>query len=630
MHFSLAALAMASMAAAETVTYDWNVTWVQANPDGAHERKVIGINNAWPLPIVEVNTGDQLVANVYNGLGDKDMSIHWHGMFQNGTTYMDGASMVSQCPIPPGSSLTYNFTVTQNGSFWYHCHTDYCYPDGYRQAFVIQDPESPFKDQYDGEFIFTLVDWYHELVEVLADQFMSLYNPTGAEPIPDAFLVNDAQNQTYAVQPNTTYLMRIMNTGAFVGQYFYIEDHNMTIVEVDGIYTEPQEVDMLYLGIAQRYGVLVTTKETTEKNYQIVTVADADLLDSLPSTLQLNNTNWLLYNSSAPLTEAVVTVAVSDDLVPYDDLFLAPYDGEELLPEADVSVVLNLTMENLMTGDNYAMLNEITYTSPKVPSVYTAVSAGSNVSLDSVIYGTYTNPVVLEHNQVVEIVINNQDSGSHPFHLHGHTFQVLDRQPGYGADFASLADATVGLTYDANNHTAFPASPIRRDTIVVPPMGYVVLRFVADNPGVWIFHCHIDWHLSSGLAMLFIEAPDLLASATIPEDHYAVCAAASVPTVGNAAANDEDYTDLTGQNTQPGFIPDGWTPRGKAAMSFSVLSAVLGMISLVFYGMADLKHRPAATTPLAVTAVTEEPKTAGGSDRSGNGNGSEEAVSRNA
>ena len=59
-------------------------------------------------------------------------------MFQNGTNEMDGASMVTQCPVPPGSSITYNFTVNQNGTYWYHCHTDYCYPDGYRQALDAQ------------------------------------------------------------------------------------------------------------------------------------------------------------------------------------------------------------------------------------------------------------------------------------------------------------------------------------------------------------------------------------------------------------------------------------------------------------------------------------------------------------
>lgn len=103
---------------AKTVTYDFNVTWVTANPDGLHAREVVGINGQWPLPVIEVDKGDRLVVNMYNGLGDESTSIHFHGMFQNGTNNMDGPSGVTQCPIPPGSSFTYNFTINQNGTYW--------------------------------------------------------------------------------------------------------------------------------------------------------------------------------------------------------------------------------------------------------------------------------------------------------------------------------------------------------------------------------------------------------------------------------------------------------------------------------------------------------------------------------
>lgn len=104
---------------AATVTYDFNLTWVTANPDGLHDRKIIGINNSWPLPVIEINKGDRLVVNVHNGLGDKDASVHFHGMFQNGTSEMDGANMITQCPIVPGQDFTYDFTVNQAGTYWY-------------------------------------------------------------------------------------------------------------------------------------------------------------------------------------------------------------------------------------------------------------------------------------------------------------------------------------------------------------------------------------------------------------------------------------------------------------------------------------------------------------------------------
>ncbi|KAJ9272340.1 CAZyme family AA1 [Paecilomyces variotii] len=615
-------LLLASSCLAKTVTYDWNVTWVTANPDGLAERKVVGINGQWPLPMVEVDRGDRLVVNMYNGLGDKNTSIHWHGMYQNGTNYMDGPSMVTQCPVPPGASITYNFTVDQNGTYWYHCHTDSCYPDGYRQALIVRDQDSFFHDDYEEEFVITLSDWYHHMTEGLKEKYLALYNPTGAEPIPDSFLFNDTLNTSLPVKPNTTYLLRLINTGAFVAQYFYIEGHNFKIVEIDGVYTEPTEADTLYIAIAQRYSILLTTKNETDTNYAIVTVADSNLLDTIPETLQLNNTNWLEYNKDAPHDRAVVPVALSQDLNPFDDITLVPYDHMPLLPEPDVEVNLTVIMNNLNNGFNYAFFNNITYTTPKVPSLYTALSSG-DLTTNPTVYGTNTNPFVFEHNDVVQVIVNNGDTGSHPFHLHGHNFQVITRAPGYGPDFNSYLDGDP-VPYDPSNHTAFPKTPARRDTFVLPPQGYIVLRFVADNPGVWFFHCHIDWHLSAGLASIFIEAPTQMQERlTIPADHLEVCRLSGVASEGNAAANTEDLLDLSGQNVQPGWLPAGFTARGIVALVFSCISAIMGMIAIFVYGMSDIKFKnqygsteadisqPGEETPTSVmaTGAEAEPKT---------------------
>lgn len=108
----LAALAAsATLAAAATITHNFNVTWVRANPDGAFERPVIGINGQWPIPRIDADVGDRIVIHVENQLGNQTTSLHFHGLFMNGTSHMDGPPGVTQCPIPPGASFTYNFTV---------------------------------------------------------------------------------------------------------------------------------------------------------------------------------------------------------------------------------------------------------------------------------------------------------------------------------------------------------------------------------------------------------------------------------------------------------------------------------------------------------------------------------------
>ncbi len=93
------------------VTYDFNITWVITNPDGAFQRPTLGINGQWPIPQIRATVGDSVVVNVNNQLGNQSTSLHFHGLYMNGTTHMDGPVGTSQCSIPPGSSFTYKFKV---------------------------------------------------------------------------------------------------------------------------------------------------------------------------------------------------------------------------------------------------------------------------------------------------------------------------------------------------------------------------------------------------------------------------------------------------------------------------------------------------------------------------------------
>ena len=227
---------------------------------------------------------------------------------------------------------------------------------------------------------------------------------------------------------------------------------------------------------------------------------------------------------------------------------LVPYDEQVLLPEPTRVVTLDVIMDNLGDGANYAFFNNITYTAPKVPTLYTVLSAGDQAT-DASIYGSYTNAFVLEKDDIVQIVVNNLDTGRHPFHLHGHHFQAIYRSEEEAGTFADS-----GVT-----EADFPEMPMRRDTLVLYPDGNVVLRFRADNPGVWLFHCHIEWHVASGLIATFVEAPrDLQDSGLeIPQDHLDACAAAGKATEGNAAGNSIDFLDLAGENRAPDPLPDG-------------------------------------------------------------------------
>lgn len=109
--YALVALGLAQLALAKTVQYDWDITWVRAAPDGV-ERPVIGINGEWPCPPIEVDLGDTVIVNMYNALANQSTSLHWHGLHQYGTNEMDGATGITQCPVPPGQSFTYEFMAS--------------------------------------------------------------------------------------------------------------------------------------------------------------------------------------------------------------------------------------------------------------------------------------------------------------------------------------------------------------------------------------------------------------------------------------------------------------------------------------------------------------------------------------
>lgn len=133
-----------------------------------------------------------------------------------------------------------------------------------------------------------------------------------------------------------------------------------------------------------------------------------DLFDDVPAGLNPNVTGWLVYDESKPKPSPKEVQAFE----PFDDFSLVPYDKESLLDRIDRTVTLDVKMDNLNDGANYAFFNDITYVGPKVPTLYSVLSTGANAT-NPVIYGSNTNSFVLGTNEIVEVVINNNDPGKH-------------------------------------------------------------------------------------------------------------------------------------------------------------------------------------------------------------------------
>ncbi|KAM0746530.1 laccase [Meredithblackwellia eburnea MCA 4105] len=576
-------LALAAAAQAAIVDVYYNITYATANPDGMFERKVVGVNGTWPPPPLIVNVNDTVRVTAHNGLGDQNIGLHHHGMFFNTTSHYDGAPAITQCGTPPGATITYEIPVdTQWGTYWWHSHVGRQYVDGLRAPFLIHNTNETHK--YDDEYTVILGDWYHEQQEVLIKQFLSVYNPTGAEPVPNSALVYWMHNGTYLdgfsnvtvpFEAGKTYRIRVINTSAFAMFWTWIDGHQMRIIEADGTDTEEYETDIIGLGVAQRYSFLVTAKNDTSSNFAFHANFDSVMFDTVPDDLVINYTSTIQYAANAPLApeETREYNRVPDEL-------LVPSIVEIQQGPATKSIELGVYFDTFDNGQNRAAFNNITYVPPTTPSLYSALSMGTDAN-DVAIYGQQTHAYVLEKGDIVDLQVINWDANTHPFHLHGHKVQLVRVAMDVASNDTSLNPP----------HTEGAANPMRRDTVVVPAGGAYNLRFVADNPGAWVFHCHIEWHFEAGLAVVFIEAPTVAQETTkVPQYMLDQCTAQGISPTGNAVGKNST-TNLSGEATGPKPQVNGWRPRAIGALAGTILAALFGMGAVVWYAFGgQLDH----------------------------------------
>ncbi|KIJ65365.1 multicopper oxidase [Hydnomerulius pinastri MD-312] len=463
-------------------------------PDG-FMRSTSLAGGTFPAPLIRANRGDRFALNVVNELRDQNMflstSVHWHGLFQNGTNYADGVSFVTQCPISQNDSFLHQFDVTnQAGTYWYHSHYSSQTCDGLRGPLVIYDPKDPYRHMYDVDdesTVITLADWYHVLAPVLnhiigVNANSTLINGLGrytGGPKSELAVVNVEQGKRYR--------LRLVGMSCNPSFLFSIDGHNLTVIEADGLLTEPLLVDSLQIFAGQRYSVILEANKPIA-NYW---------LRALPSTVNSTfngglNSAILRYKGA---TDADPTSNQTKSVMPLleTNLHALVNPGAPGIPEygkADINI--HLTANN--TGGVY-YINGVQYKPPTVP-VLLQIMSGAQLATDLMPNGSV---ITLEPNKVVELtMVTGGFGGPHPIHLHGHAFDVVQ---------------------SAGNTSFFNyKNPVRRDVVSSGIQGQqMVIRWVTDNAGPWFLHCHIDWHLEAGFAVVFAENPSVLIS---PSDSW--------------------------------------------------------------------------------------------------------------
>ncbi len=410
-------------------------------------RRTWAFNGSVPGPEIRLRAGDVLRATVTNDL-PAPFTVHWHGIALRND--MDGVPGVTQDPIPPGQSITYEFTVSDPGTYLYHSHVGTQLDRGTYGALVVDDPsaDAPLQDipmLVDDWIDGTGTDPDQVYEGLLADSSGSMSGmgmsatypaePLGADTgdvVYPYYLINGrgpAAPRSYDVAPGKQVRVRLINAGADTAFRVAAAGSRMTVVATDGFPVRPVVVDTLLLGMGERYDVLVTAPATGAM--PVVAVAEGKQGQALA----------VLRVGPGPAPAADVTPAeLTRRLLALADLQAAP---DATLPAGTPDRTYPVMLTGGMQGYRWGL---------EVPS-------RSGVSL----------PV--RRGERIRLQFENRTMMFHPMHLHGHTPQVVN-DTGDGP---------------------------RKDTVIVPPMGRVTVDIIADNPGQWLLHCHNGYHAEAGM-----------------------------------------------------------------------------------------------------------------------------------
>ncbi|KAG6490807.1 laccase-22-like [Zingiber officinale] len=503
-------------------------------------KPIVTVNGQFPGPTLYAREDDTVLVKVVNHIGH-DVTIHWHGVRQLRTGWADGPAYVTQCPIQPGRSYVYNFTLTgQRGTLLWHAHITWMRSTVHGALVILPKLGVPYPfTQPHQEHVIVLAEWWKSDPEAVIREAMKAGRPPN---VSDAHVINghagalstcsssSLDGFTLAVEKGKKYLLRVINAALNEDLFFKVAGHRMTVVEVDAAYTKPFSIDTILLAPGQTTNVLLNADKTAGGRYLLTASPFADsplvAVDNRTATATLHYAD-IVSSSAAPAAASALTTtnpppmnathvaaAFSDALrslnsQAYPARVPATVDRSLLFtvglganPCANcingsrvVAGVNNVTFvmptTALLQAHYYNLSGVFTDDFPGRPPVafnYTG-SGPRNVATEQ-----GTRLYRLPYNATVGLVL--QDTGiigpeSHPLHLHGYNFFVIGK--GSGNYDPKTSPAGFNLV-----------DPVERNTVSVPSGGWTAIRFRADNPGVWFMHCHFEVHMTWGLKMAFI------------------------------------------------------------------------------------------------------------------------------
>jgi FtsP/CotA-like multicopper oxidase with cupredoxin domain len=403
-----------------------------------------------PGPLLRASAGDRLVVEVDNRLPDTT-SVHWHGVALRND--MDGVPGITQKPIAAGGRFTYDFTVPDPGTYFYHPHSGVQLDRGLHGVLVVDDPAEP--GDYNAEWVVVLDDWVDGTGQTPDDVLAQLRRGGGSgmggmdhgsmggmgegmqspllggsgDVVYPHYLINGrvpAAPVSLSGKPGQRVRIRLVNAASDTAFRVALGAHRLTVTHSDGFPVVPAVTDALMIGMGERYDVLVTLGDGA---FPLVASAEG----KTGQGLAVVRTGA----GSAPRADAA-PVELTRTVLLGSDLRAAP---TAQLSGKGVDRTHDLVLGGSMTGYRWTI---------------------NGKTFDD------ADPLDVHQGERVRLRLRNMTMMFHPMHVHGHTF-------------------------------ALRGTGVRKDTVVVRPMQTVDIELDADNPGQWATHCHNIYHAEAGM-----------------------------------------------------------------------------------------------------------------------------------
>ncbi len=544
-----------TLEAQKVVRYDLYVRDTVVNFTGKQKR-AIAVNGQIPMPTLTFTEGDTAEIYVHNELDEKT-ALHWHGLILPNKE--DGVPYLTQMPIKPNTTHLYRFPIVQHGTHWYHSHWELQEQIGMYGAFIMNKKTNDltFRKGIDDlrAVPVTLSEWtdykpnnVHRMLHNASDWFAIKKGTTQSysEAIKsghfktkvvnewkrmlamdvsdvyyDRFLMNGkSESQLTEFNPGEKVRLRISNGGASTNFWLTWAGGKITVVASDGNDVEPIEVDRLLIAVSETYDIIVTIPEIKNTSYEFLATSEdriksaslflgkgtKQLISPLPKLKYFEGMKMMngMMEMDGDLDDMGMNMSLNQmdmNVVMYPEitgeLKNNKNDNDHQMPGDSSEQAMNQDMKSMdhsnhqmynsnamsdITTLNYAMLKSPQKTSlPKnvpVKELFFELTGNMNRyvwSLDNKVLSE-ADKILIKKGENVRIILHNNSMMRHPMHLHGHDFRLLNGQ----GDHAPL-----------------------KNIIDIMPMETDTLEFNANIEGDWFFHCHILYHMMSGMGRVF-------------------------------------------------------------------------------------------------------------------------------